>query len=169
MPLLSDYARRKKISFLLERIKPGDRVLEIGAGGGWLGRALAHHGAEYRSLDLKGPADFIGDIRDWKRLGVPAASFDFVIALEVVEHVPCFTEIHALLKPGGRLFATSPAPRWDWACALLERLGLSQTRTSPHAHLIDFHEVPLFKPMLIKRVGVLSQWGLFQKPAAHAG
>ena len=169
MPLLSDYARRKKLDFLLKRLKPGDRVLEIGAGAGWLGPALSHHGASYHSLDLKGPADFIGDIRDWKRLGVPEASFDFIVALEVVEHVPCFEEIRDLLKPGGHLFATSPAPKWDWACAALEALGLSQRRTSPHDHLIDFTGITLLEPVLIKRVGLLSQWGLFRKPAAHAG
>jgi len=169
MPLLSDYARHKKIDFLLEHLKPGDRILEIGAGAGWLGPALTRHGAKYYSLDLNGPADFVGDIRDWKRLGVPEASFDFIVALEVVEHVPCFQEINDLLKPGGHLFATSPAPKWDWACAALESLGLSQRRSSPHDHLIDFAEIKLLEPVMIKRLCVLSQWGLFRKPGTHAG
>lgn len=169
MPLLSDYARRKKIEFLQAHVKPGDDLLEIGAGEGWLKAPLERRGATYRSLDLKPPADFIGDIRDWRRLGVPEGSFDVVIALEVVEHVPCFDEIRALLKPGGLLFATSPAPRWDWACAILETLGLSQKRTSPHDHLVDFSTVSALEPVHIERFGVLSQWGLFRRPADHGG
>ncbi len=169
MPLLSDYARRKKLEFLLPRVRPGDAVLEIGAGAAWARKPLVRAGATYRSLDLKGPADFVGDVRDWRRLGVAPASYDLVLALEVLEHVPCVPEIHAILKPGGMLFATSPAPRWDWACAALESVGLSQRRTSPHDHLVDFAKLPLLEPVALKRVGVLSQWGLFRKPAARAG
>jgi hypothetical protein len=165
MPFLSRRARRKKLQFLLERIRPEHSVLEIGSGDRWLGQSLAERGVRgYRCVDLKGPADYVGDIRDWRRLGIPAASFDFVIALEVVEHVPCFEEIDALLKPGGLAFLTSPFPAWDFACAILERLGLSQKRTSPHDYLIDFKDVPLFERVQVKRVGVLSQWGLFRKP-----
>lgn len=165
MPFLSRYARRRKLAFLSDRIRPGDSVLEIGSGDRWLGESLAERGVRgYRCVDLKGPADYVGDIRDWKKLGIPAASFDFVVALEVVEHVPCFEEIRALLKPGGLVFLTSPAPGWDWACAVLETLGLSQKRTSPHDHLIDFKDVPLFEPVLLKRVAILSQWGVFRKP-----
>ncbi|MFI5344744.1 MAG: class I SAM-dependent methyltransferase [Elusimicrobiota bacterium] len=168
MPPLSRYARGRKLAFLLERIRPGHSVLEIGSGDRWLGEALAARGvAGYRSLDLKGPADYVGDIRDWKRLGIPAASFDFVAAFEVVEHVPCFAEIFALLKPGGHAFLTSPVPRWDGVCGLLESLGLSQKRTSPHDHLIEFEKVPFLEPVLLKRVGILSQWGLFRKPVAR--
>jgi SAM-dependent methyltransferase len=168
MPLLSRYAREKKLEFLLERIRPGDDVLEIGPGDRWLGARLRENGVRgYRCVDLQGPADYVGDILDWKRLGIPEASFDFVIALEVIEHVPCLEEIKALLKPGGLVFLTSPAPRWDWACALLESLGLSQKRTSPHAHLVDFAEISFFEPVLLKRVGFLSQWGLFRKPLAR--
>ena len=167
MPLLSRYAREKKLNFLLERIRPEHSVLEVGPGDRWLGSRLVENGLRgYHCVDLAGPADYVGDIRDWKRLGIPAASFDFVIALEVIEHVPCIAEIHALLKPGGLVFLTSPVPRWDGLCALLERLGLSQRRTSPHAHLVDFEDIPLFEPVLLKRVGLLSQWGLFRKPPA---
>lgn len=165
MPLLSRYARRKKLEFLLERIRPEHSVLEIGSGERWLGQSLAEHGIRgYRCVDLQGPADYVGDIRDWKKLGIPASSYDFVVALEVIEHVPCFEEIHALLKPGGLVFLTSPVPGWDWLCAILEGLGLSQKRTSPHDHLVDFKDVPLFEPVLLQRMGIMSQWGLFRKP-----
>ncbi len=169
MPLLSDYARRQKLEFILERARPGDAVLEIGAGTAELKTPLESNGVKYASLDLKAPADFVGDVRDWRKLGAREGGYDLVLALEVVEHVPCWNEIYDLLKPGGLLFATSPAPQWDWACALLEGAGLSQRRTSPHDHLIDFARVPRFEPVELKRFGVLSQWGLFRKPAARGG
>ena len=165
MPPLSRYARDRKLEFLLARIRPGDAVLEIGPGERWLGPALARRGVRgYRCVDLAPPADYVGDVRDWRRLGLPEAAFDFVVALEVIEHVPCLEEIRALLKPGGLAFLTSPAPRWDPLCALLERLGLSQRRTSPHAHLVDFGSISVLEPVLVRRFGLLSQWGLFRRP-----
>jgi SAM-dependent methyltransferase len=169
MPLLSDYALRKKLEFVLERVRPGDSVLEIGAGAAALRAPLAERGLKYSSIDLKAPADFVGDVRNWRALGAAESSYDLVLALEVLEHVPCWNEIFDLLKPGGLLFATSPAPEWDWACALLERAGLSQRRTSPHDYLVDFALVPGFQRVELRRFGVLSQWGLFRKPAARGG
>ena len=168
MPLLSRYARGKKLDFILSRVRPGDAVLEIGPGDRWLGARLVESGVGgYRSVDLRAPADYVGDVRDWKRLGIPASSFDFVVALEVVEHVPCFVEINDLLKPGGHAFLTSPVPRWDGLCVLLEAAGFSQKRTSPHDHLVEFETIPLLEPVLLQRFGLLSQWGLFRKPAAR--
>jgi hypothetical protein len=51
----------------------------------------------------------------------------------------------------------------DWFCKVLEAFGLTQRRTSPHNHLIDFHKVPLFETVSIKRVGLAAQWGIFRK------
>jgi hypothetical protein len=60
---------------------------------------------------------------------------------------------------------TSPIPHMDWACKLLERLGLNQTRTSPHHHLLYFKNVRTFKLLEIKTVGGMAQWGRFRKKA----
>jgi len=164
MPLVSSYAREKKIEKLFSLMKPEDQILEVGCGDGWLveraRRAGYHH---VYGLDLKGPADYVGDIRDWRQIGIKPASFDFIIGLEVIEHADCFSEMHDMLKPGGRIFLTSPVPHWDWACRAMELMGLAQQRTSPHDHLIYFEKIPLFKPLEITRFGMLSQWGVFQK------
>jgi len=166
MPLLSDYARRKKIAYFLQPIRPDARILEIGCGGGWVGEYLKSRGrTRYVGLDLSPPADVVGDVRDWRRLGLEPQSFDVIIAFEVVEHVDCFRECYDLLAPGGRLLLTSPLPRMDWAMKILEGLGLNQKRTSPHDHLVDLRTVPLFEKKEVRVVAMLSQWGILRKTA----
>lgn len=165
MPLLSDYAREKKVEFFFRELPKESRILEIGCGDGWLGRRLSQEGwLHYTGLDTSPPANIIGDIRDWKRLGIEEASFDIAVAFEVVEHVPCFHEMYNILRPGGLAFLTSPIPSRDRLCEFLERLGLAQKRTSPHVYLVRFEEIPLFEIVKIKHVGGLAQWGIFQKP-----
>jgi SAM-dependent methyltransferase len=117
-------------------------------------------------LDLHPPADIVGSILEWERLGLQASSFDVVIAFELVEHVVCFREMFALLKPGGLLMLTSPVPHMDWLCRILEILGLNQKRTSPHDHLVHFTDIPLFEPVTLKTVGLMAQWGIFRRPPA---
>jgi 2-polyprenyl-3-methyl-5-hydroxy-6-metoxy-1,4-benzoquinol methylase len=164
MPLLSSYAQKKKITYFMDDISKDARILEIGSGGGWLGEYLKGNGWQHVvGIDLEPPADIVGDICDWKDLSIEANSFDYIIAFEVVEHVDCFEACFNLLKPGGLLMLTSPVPHMDWACKMLEGVGLNQKRTSPHDHLIYFENIPLFEPVEIRRVGFMAQWGIFKK------
>lgn len=170
MPPLSQYSRRRKLEFFVSRLPKEARILEIGSGDGWLSEHLKRNGwVHHLSVDVDRDADFVGDIRDWRGLGLRAESFDVVIAFEVVEHVPCFREAFDLLVPGGLLMLTSPVPSMDWACWMLEKLGLNQKRTSPHSHLIDFRRVPLFEPVQIRIVAGMAQWGIFRKPRLTGG
>lgn len=167
MPMLSDIAQRKKIDYFLRPLPKDAAILEIGCGAKWVGEFLRGDGyTGYLGNDLVPPADIIGDITQWSTLGLAAESFDVIIAFEVVEHVDLFQEAYDLLKPGGTFLITSPVPEMDWAMQVLEGIGLNQKRTSPHDHLIDFRQIPLFEPVEIKRVAGLSQWGIFRK--AHA-
>jgi SAM-dependent methyltransferase len=164
MPLLSDYARNKKIDYFLATIPKDARILEIGCGSGWVREYLTGNGwTGYVGLDLVPPADVVGDIVRWRELGLKAGSFDVIIAFEVVEHVDCFEACHHLLKPGGRLMVTSPVPHMDWVMKILELVGLNQKRTSPHDHLVYFERVPLFERKQINVVRGLAQWGVFTK------
>jgi len=164
MPLLSSYARRKKVEYFLVTIDPAERILEVGAGGGWVERWCREHGCErYTSVDLQPPANIVGDIREWRGLGIEPGSFDVVIAFEVVEHVPCFAECYEILREGGRMMITTPVPRWDRLLRLLELLRLNQRRTGPHDHLVDLREVPMFEKKEIRIVAGLSQWAVFHK------
>jgi 2-polyprenyl-3-methyl-5-hydroxy-6-metoxy-1,4-benzoquinol methylase len=165
-PPLSALARKKKLRYFFDDVPKTARILEIGCGDQWVGRELGKRGwSGYTGLDLVPPADVVGDIKRWKSLPLQPGSFDVVVAFEVVEHIDCFDEMFELLKPGGRLFLTSPRPRLDWLCRVLERAGLTQRRSSPHDFLIDFRRIPSFVPVEIRHVGLVSQWGKFLKPS----
>lgn len=167
MPLLSDYARRKKIEYFFHDIPREARILEIGCGSAWVRDHFMRHGwTGYRGLDLVPPADVVGDIRRWREIGLEAGSFDVIIAFEVVEHVDCFQECHDLLRPGGRLMLTSPVPHMDWLLRMLEIAGLNQQRTSPHDHLVYFEQVPWKGEKHVRRIKGLAQWGIFTKESA---
>ena len=164
MPLLSDIAGKKKIKYFFKEVPKDDRILEVGSGSGWLKGMLDKEGyTRYEGLDIVPPADYVGDIRKWRELGLEEASYDVIVAFEVVEHVHCFKEMHELLKPDGKLFLTSPVPHMDWIMKILEAIGMNQKRTSPHDHLIYFKKIPFFKLEKYKTPGFLAQWGIFSK------
>ncbi len=170
MPLLSDIARRGKMKYFLDPIPRDARILEIGCGSRWVGDYLLTRGCNnYVGLDLQPRADIVGDIKNWRELGLESGSFDVIIAFEVIEHVDCFQECFDLLKPGGKLMLTSPIPHMDWAMKLLEIVGLNQKRTSPHNNLTHFTQIPKFEPVELKTKAGLAQWGILQKPAQAHG
>lgn len=165
MPLLADFARRKRLEYFAPHIQKEAKILEVGCGSGWFGQDLRQRGyMNYTSLDLNPPADIVGDIREWRRLGIRENQFDVVVAFELIEHVQCFQEFHQILKPSGLLMLTSPVPHMDWICWLMEVAGLNQKRTSPHNQLLYFENVPIFEPLAIRRVGFVAQWGIFRNP-----
>lgn len=164
MPLLSEYARKKKAEYFINRIPKHCNILEIGCGSCWVGEYMKRNGWDnYVGLDIVPPADIIGDIREAAELGLKESSFDYIIAFEVIEHIDCFKECHDILKPGGQLMITTPLPHMDWALKLLEYVGLNQKRTSAHSNMIYLEDVPYFDNKDIKVAGLTSQWGIFTK------
>jgi SAM-dependent methyltransferase len=102
---------------------PRLRLLDIGCGGAW----LARHFADYTGIDSSpdavsaavaaGHAVIEGDVSG--SLPFDDQSFDGVVMKDLLEHVadPVSTVREALrvLRPGGRVFASSPdAQRWVW-------------------------------------------------------
>ena len=168
VPILSNLSRELKKRYFLNAISPEERVLEIGCGDGWVGRQLRQSGVQkVIDIDTTPAATVNGDIRDWRRLGLNAASFDVIIAFEVLEHVECLEECFALLKTGGRLMLTSPYPPADPVLEMLERWHLNQPRTSPHDHLTYFRETNLFAVDRMWRPLCLSQWCILRKKAEN--
>jgi SAM-dependent methyltransferase len=99
------------------------RILDVGCGSAW----LAEHFNDYTGLDgspeavaeaaAQGRHVLLASVAD--PLPFEGASFDGVVLKDLLEHVedPVFVvrEVARVLRPGGRVFASSPdAQRWVW-------------------------------------------------------
>jgi SAM-dependent methyltransferase len=103
--------------------EPSTELLDLGCGVGW----LADHFDHYTGVDVspdavaeaqrRGRNVSLGNLD--QALAFELESFDGIVLKDVLEHVadPVFLvrEAHRLLRPGGRVFASSPdAQRWVW-------------------------------------------------------
>ena len=160
-PLMSEISRRRKLGLLTKHLRPKAFILEVGAGAGWFTRRLRDREFQVVSLDLAGPADIVGDINRWRDLGLTPRSFDAVVALEVMEHVDCLNSLRSLCKQGGLIMLSSAHPRWDWVMKILERVRLTQMRTSEHSNLTDFRTIHL-PVVVLKRPAWIHQVAIFR-------
>jgi len=167
LAILSEYARRKKLSYFFSRIPKDARILEVGCAEGWVGKYAQDNGWDnFVGIDIlpSANADIVGDINEWKTLGLEENSLDAIIAFEVVEHGDFYAAFHALLRPGGRAYVTTPVPHMDWMCKILESLKLNQKRSSPHTHLIYLERAPHLLLVEKNVKGFMSQWAVLEKP-----
>ncbi len=135
---------------------PGARVLDVGSKWGGLGVVARELGLEieYVGLDLSETnvrrAAALGlDVRladASERLPVEDASFDRVVCLELLEHLPqpvsTLTEICRALRPDGLAVLSVPNP-YSWVELFRELVG----RRDPEGHLNAF-TTPVFENLL---------------------
>jgi len=123
------------VDFAQFPVGPGDRVLDMGCGGGRHAFSVYRRGADvvaldmsekdlrevevmFRAMELEGevPAGASATAVRGNAYALPFAdaSFDRVIAAEVLEHLPddvdAMTELARVLRPGGLIAVT--VPRW---------------------------------------------------------
>jgi len=129
-------------AFLLARVAPGDRVLDLGCGAGEFSAALAEAGALPIGVDvaaeaLRRAAARVPDLdlrlwRDGQPLPLEDNAVEKVWAGEVIEHVVdvagWLSEVRRVLCPRGTLLLTTP----HHGALTLLRLALSPRRFAAH-------------------------------------
>jgi SAM-dependent methyltransferase len=109
-------------AILTERLRPTDRILDIGCGRGELVRELLRKGYRARGIDfdadsildsVKHHGYFPSEIGDLNHLPYKENSFDVVLLAGTIEHVYAgpltgFSEAYRVLRPGGFLVLTIP-------------------------------------------------------------
>jgi 2-polyprenyl-6-hydroxyphenyl methylase/3-demethylubiquinone-9 3-methyltransferase len=132
-----------RCAFLLEHVKAGSTVVDVGCGEGAFSAALAAHGARPIAVDvageplrrLRGRFPQLGDVRrgaPGEPLPVADREADVVWAGEVIEHVvdvgAFATDLRRILAPGGTLLLTTP----DHPRRLLLRFALRPSSFDEH-------------------------------------
>ena len=166
-------------------LAPGDRVLDVGCGSG----VASARAAEITGVDVLGvdgnPAAIEFARRTFARsnlqfrlglvdeLDLPAASFDKVIFLEVIEHLTrrqgaeVLAAFRRLLRPGGRAVLSTPNRRSLWPLIewLLDRLRLvPNLGEEQHEHLYtvpelrEIAEEAGLRVVEVKMVDTLAPW-----------
>ena len=122
-------AQRRKLDFAIEacRLKPGDRVLDVGAGWGTFMEHAGRRGIQVTGLTIAQQSErFLTDLIH--RLQLPAQvlnqdflayqssePYDAIVILGVMEHLPDYPAVlrrlQRLLKPGGRVYLDASAFR----------------------------------------------------------
>lgn len=117
----ADFALRS--AFLLARVAPGERILDLGCGEGAFAAALAAAGANVLAADIAAeplrrareahPDLELQLLEEEARWSIPDSAFDVVWAGEVIEHVAdtagWLSELRRVLRSGGRLLLSTPS------------------------------------------------------------
>ena len=102
---------RKRLPFMLNYIKDGNKILDIGASSRDLEMRIKKHRSQivYKSMDI----DREG-VHDYYSLDEVEETFDVVFLFEVIEHldleegVDMFKKIYSILKEGGYFILSTP-------------------------------------------------------------
>lgn len=103
--------RRKLEDVIAEAIKPGEKILDVGAGGRRLKEGILKRvpAVQYKSMDVDRTEE-----HDYYSLGEIKEPFDVIVMSEVIEHlsfddgIKLLKELRRILRSGGRIIVTTP-------------------------------------------------------------
>lgn len=150
-----DRRHEPMLRLISRQVAPAGRLLEVGAGAGFFGKAAERAGWRVSGIEVSPEAvafarERLGlDVRSEaaEQMSFPPASFDAAVMFDVIEHLldprRALEAVREVLRPGGLLVVTTPNIH------ALSRLGLGRQWAvlSPAEHLSYFSEATL-RPLL---------------------
>jgi 2-polyprenyl-3-methyl-5-hydroxy-6-metoxy-1,4-benzoquinol methylase len=145
-------ARRLETLMRVLAMRPGERLLDIGCGSGWLASRCQEAGAQVWALDIsmngvaaakrRYPQVAAFQVGDVYHLGFNEV-FDAVVLSEVVEHLEdidaALAEVVRVVRPGGRVLVSVP-----YRETIVDHLCIHcNTLTPANAHLHRFEKETL--------------------------
>src|SRR3954447_6605575 len=127
--MMPDVVRQREFTLGLLALRPGERVVDIGSGPGFLAESMADAvGETGQVVGLDISEDLLTAARERNKrsqlsyrhsdaiaLDAPDAAFDVAVSTQVFEYVPdcerALREMHRVLRPGGRALVV--ATDWD--------------------------------------------------------
>ncbi len=179
-PIITRYVAKKRLNLILKSLKKFEnkipkekiKILDVGCGNGHFTRELRKKGYNVIGIDNRASdkaswitfqPDYIMDALDMK---FKDNSFDAIISLEVIEHVPCVPEINRVLRPGGLFFCSTPAPHTEWVRHIVVSLGLLENQDfEHHDHIVDVRKLPMRILKYQKMFMWTSQFAIMTKQA----
>lgn len=102
----------------MQHLRPGLKVIELGAGSGAFSKRLLDAGCEVVAVDFDGSDWQAGQVPlilqdlNASKWVLPHKEYELAVAIEVIEHLEnpllFLRNVRLLLKPGGMLFLTTP-------------------------------------------------------------
>jgi 2-polyprenyl-3-methyl-5-hydroxy-6-metoxy-1,4-benzoquinol methylase len=143
--LLSPFLRRQRIGIVKNFLK--GKVLDIGAGGGYLAQYVAPNlyvGIEPDDVAIDEAKNSFTSHNFYTQLNNELEKFDTVVALAVIEHVPSPADFLKELKcylstnPHSKIVITTPHPAVDWVHYCGAQIGLfSRHANEEHNDLLN--------------------------------